>query len=460
MLYIPLPFFNKNKINPLFIYLYFREKQEFHIKITNNSSNNDQEMNIYSIKNLENNGKKELIFNKKFNIDIKNNYFLCYNYNFSSKKITIKISNKKSIILLFNINNNPLIQIETNFSKTTDYSNLLSTSFYEEFILHKLLNLTPLDNLERYLEIRDRLVYYNLKTTFLKCYNSAYGKNTNYLLQDDDKNKIKNTDLKLPKKFATFIMCIKNRPKRAILSILSALNHSDYFEYIIVEDKSDNLIDFSKINHPNKHKIQYHLLDLKVPWSRSALLNFGIKRAKTLYVLMWDVDFLFPSFFGKELYNLMNQIDSKKYLVQISLFETEFNYKTSQFYKICDPYSSIWIYSREQLEKIYGFNEMFVGHGFEERELQTRLHNMFSINDIKSHQLNEKCYAYHLSHTDGTRFENNKFYKLRNHNFIIMNECKNKKLTQAKHQAHNWGKGVFPKNYYEKIIKPKYLKNN
>ena len=381
MLYIPLPFFTQKRINPLFIQVFIRGKKEFHLKIVNNETN-FKKIKIYFVDN--NQDKNEMVFEDKFCIKNDLDYYLFFDYLKQNKTLTIKIIeysllplevNQEAIfknikmnirdgksplekeLVNFTTNCEKIQQFETNFTKMNDYSQLLSTEFYEKFLLNKLL-LANQSVLKRYLELRDTLVYYNLKTFFHRCYHSNYGKNFNYLLKDKQKEEINKLDFKLPKKFATFIMCVKNRAERAKLSILSALEHAEYFDFIIVEDQSDNLIKLDEIKHKNKNQIQYYLLDLQVPWSRSALLNYGIRKAKTPYVLMWDVDFLFSSFFGKELYNLMNKIDPNKFFVQISLFETEFNFKTSQFYKLCDPYSSVWIYPREQLEKIFGFNDL------------------------------------------------------------------------------------------------------
>lgn len=462
MLYIPLPFLVENGEQLLLIYLYFRQKREVHIKIINCDKKGSKKIIIYRVENLEKTGNKVTILESKFDYDYENrtDFYFCYRY--LGKRVFLSIvgvlGEEENELFSFDFMEETINQIETNFTKRNDYSSLLSTHFYENFLLKKLTQKNNV-GLKQYLTIRERIVYINLNSLFYKCYHSNYGKNFSYLLKPDEKEEIKKNNFGLPRKFCTMVMCVKNRADRAKLSIMSAMEHKEYFDFIVVEDRSDNMVRWEEMDEICRETVEYHVLDLGVPWSRSGLLNYGIRRAKTPYVLMWDVDFLYPSFFGEELYKLMNSVDPKKYLIQISLFETDFNFKTSQFYKACDPYSSVWIYPKEHLEEIYGFNEMFIGHGFEERELQMRLANSYSTKLIKSHQLSDKCYAFHLSHTDGTRFEDDSYYKLRNHNFLVMNECDKNKGKKAEHQKNVWGKGEFPFKYYEKVVKPRYLEN-
>ena len=41
-----------------------------------------------------------------------------------------------------------------------------------------------------------------------------------------------------------------------------------------------------------------------------------------------------------------------------------------------------------------------------------------------------------------------------------MKECEKTNYIQAENQKDVWGKGLFPKKYYEKVVKPRYLENN
>lgn len=238
-----------------------------------------------------------------------------------------------------------------------------------------------------------------------------------------------NKDINYDEKIFTFIMSLKNRSERAMASINSIVTKENlkFCDFIIVEDEGkDNLnLDNFEFNNFIKH----YKVKTGVSWSRSRLLNYGIKRTKTPIILAWDADFLFPEDFIKKLINYVKNIDLDKYLVTINLYETE----NSDIGNKGTAYSSVWIYKTDILKKIQGFNENFIDHGLEERELQCRL-EYCGLKVIYSFYMNPLIYVFHLSHSNSIRENNN---KKQNYNlyYNTINNIKNNLISNK----NKWG---------------------
>lgn len=242
-------------------------------------------------------------------------------------------------------------------------------------------------------------------------------------IKKDYNNNITKTDVS--GKFITFIMCLKNRPKRAKLSVENLINDDvkKYCDFIIVEDISDNLLNLNNFKHVSN--IDHYLIKTDVNWSRSKLLNYGIKRAKTPLVAMWDSDFLFHENFILNLKKMCSTIDFNKNCLAVNSFETDKSNIRGTTYKKFDPYGYMWVYSKNVLHDVKGFHEDMKDHGWEERDLQNKLKNK-NIKTIYSYTIDKKMHVCHYSHDSGIRgksgTENNK--KIKNKKYTTWGEQK------------------------------------
>jgi len=222
-------------------------------------------------------------------------------------------------------------------------------------------------------------------------FNKEYNEKNVYINTDDDN------------KFITFIMCLKNRPNRAKLSIENLINEetAKYCKFIIVEDVSENLLKLDNFKY--KKYIEHYLVKTDVNWSRSKLLNYGIKRSDTNLVAMWDCDFLFPENFVNNLKNICQYIDFKKYFFAINSFETHTTNVRGTIFKQGDPYGYMWVYDRQSLFDVKAFHEMMKDHGWEERYLQDKLRNTKKMKTVYSYKLNKEMIVFHYSHSTDIR---------------------------------------------------------
>lgn len=222
-------------------------------------------------------------------------------------------------------------------------------------------------------------------------------------------------------KLFTFIMPLKNRKHRANLSIKSivTLENSKYIDFMIVEDISDDMI---QISDELKDIIKYYIVDSGVPWTRSGLLNFGMKRSTTPLLVMWDADFLFPNNFIPELIKTFRNLNIEKQYFGIPSYETHDTSIMGIEYKQGDPYGNLWIYPRESINKVKGMNEDMIGWGWEERELEIKLEKISNIIPVYTIHLNKKLMVFHYSHIDNMRSKHNPFNK----NFLTNVKINNK----------------------------------
>lgn len=210
-------------------------------------------------------------------------------------------------------------------------------------------------------------------------------------------------------KLLTFIMPVKNRKLRAVHTIKSIVNkvNSELVDFMIVEDVSNNIID---IPDGYDEFIDYHLVNTGVgdSWSRTKLLNYGIKRSKTPLCVMWDVDFLFPENFIEILLNTISGIDYTKHYFGIPSYETHNSMIQGISYQQGEPYGNLWVYPKDGVINVGGMNEKMKKWGYEDRELEYKFKKLTDIVPIYIYHLNENLMIFHYSHEDTLRGERNR----------------------------------------------------
>ena len=205
-------------------------------------------------------------------------------------------------------------------------------------------------------------------------------------------------------KFITFILILKNRKKRGLVHLKYISEIKSFFEYadfIIVEDKSDDNLNINTIDS----RIKYYRVKSGVKWSRSRLLNFGIKKTETELFLANDVDFIYDNLFIYRLIKICNYIDLKKNVLVLPVHQT---HKTNCNKKF-ERYGGCWIYNTQIIKSIGGFNYKIVGWGKEDRELEYRLFRN-NIKTIYMENILSFPYVLHLSHNKSLRGNRTKKY--------------------------------------------------
>lgn len=203
-------------------------------------------------------------------------------------------------------------------------------------------------------------------------------------------------------KLFTFIMPIKNRSERAVQSIKSivSIENLRYIDFMIVEDTSDNLMEIPT-NYTDL--IDYNLVDSNQNWTKTKLVNFGVKRSITPLCVIWDVDFIFPNNFVDQLINTISKLDINNQYFAIPSYETHDTVIRNGKYKQGDPYGNIWIYPRKSIIQVRGMNENMCNWGHEERELELKFDKLTDLKPVYIHNINKKLMVFHHSHNDKLR---------------------------------------------------------
>lgn len=218
----------------------------------------------------------------------------------------------------------------------------------------------------------------------------------------------------------SFIYCVKNRSERLRLSLetlISSLREASIkYEILIIEDKSENL--FNGLPHAQRYKyVKHFVVDTKIAWTRSGLLNVGIKNASHEWVAFLDVDFLFGREFGSVLERTLAFCDPNKLALVVNSIETETHLKENFAYSAGSPYGYMWMCGRAQAINVNGFDEGFQGHGFEDRDFQDKLLKIANLSIIDSLSFDDYFYVFHLSHFvrsgSDNRAKNRERYKKR-----------------------------------------------
>jgi len=224
-------------------------------------------------------------------------------------------------------------------------------------------------------------------------------------------------------KLVTFCMCLKDRSSAALESIETLVNKNTakYFNFIIVEDVSNNMLDLSNFSY--KNNIDHYIVDTGVGWSRSRLLNYGFKRSSTKFVSAWDADFLFPSDYYEKIYKILLYFDPKN-ILQVDSRETAECYINGKKFKKGDLYGGTYFYGTEFLKSVKGFDERFLDWGKEERDFENRYFNKSGGSIIMASNLMDNLYIRHKSHGDGIR----KISSHSSQNTLMELESRDKKL--------------------------------
>jgi len=216
-------------------------------------------------------------------------------------------------------------------------------------------------------------------------------------------NKVNND---LPEKFITFIIPIKNRTQRLYIQLENLCKVLDFkqVDIIIVEDESTDNFNIDMLPENIRNHIRYYRVRTFTTWSRSKLMNFGIAKTNTKFILANDVDFIYGPNFLKELRECCIKNDFNKYSIGLSLWESHDSFwNNNQIMRYAyEPYSACYIYDTEILKQIGGFDTTIINHGTEDRELQKRL-SKNGCETIYGHLLYPNLYVIHYSHDNITR---------------------------------------------------------
>ena len=216
----------------------------------------------------------------------------------------------------------------------------------------------------------------------------------------------------------TFIYCVKNRSTRLRFSVETLLtsiknqchNYCDFKIHIVEDESSDNFSGFSKTSS-RYSSIRHTLLKTGIGWTRSGLLNYGIKNAETEWVALVDVDFLFHSSFCDSISKILSKLDPSKAIIASNLIETEHHFKDSKFYSSGSPYSFMWIAGTKQSQSIGGFDEKYTGHGFEDRDFELKHLRLNKVVVVDTLSFDTDAFVLHLSHEVRSGHENNQINK-------------------------------------------------
>lgn len=206
----------------------------------------------------------------------------------------------------------------------------------------------------------------------------------------------------------SFIYCVKNRRKRTLVSVRSLVESIESYvnastskpieiEIIIVEDVGQDEIEAFP-THGAYRFITHYLVDTGVGWTRSGLLNFGLKRSRGNLVAFCDADFLFPETFLGQFVATAGKLDFKSNVLAINCFETEVHSKDARIYSRWSPYGYMWVVDRDIATSIGGFDENYQGHGFEDRDFERRLVDQCALTVVGSHSIDDHLMILHLSH--------------------------------------------------------------
>lgn len=210
-----------------------------------------------------------------------------------------------------------------------------------------------------------------------------------------------------------FIYCIKNRRCRTTISVDSLIRSIRAYErqknrlltvqITVVEDVSSDIFDPNRLSAPNC--LDHYIVETGVGWTRSGLLNVGIRNSKSDLIAFVDADFLFHENYIQSLSEYLSICDWKKQVIASNLIETEAHSKGNVVYSALSPYSYMWLAPRTALREIGGFDEGYTGHGSEDRDLELKLVKLCGLTVADTASVVPDCIVLHLSHNARDGYE-------------------------------------------------------
>ena len=198
----------------------------------------------------------------------------------------------------------------------------------------------------------------------------------------------------------TYIISYRNKPDRLqnLRRVLDWINGFGGVEVILVEQDTH-----SKISHLNL-KAKHHFLKSNMPFNKSWGFNYGLKHANSNIIIFGDSDLIMdPNAFINGLnllkdYSMVNPYNS---VIDLTPQETGFQFNDMfninragrgendiQKVPLC---GGICMFRREDIIKIGGFNENFIGWGAEDDCESVIVKNFLTWTELPA-----KCY--HLYH--------------------------------------------------------------
>lgn len=210
------------------------------------------------------------------------------------------------------------------------------------------------------------------------------------------------------------VLCVKNRSVRTLLALRSLdLALSNYrrqsfgglsVDVILVEAVSSNMLDLTTETFSSL-TVDHVIVDIGDGWTRSGLVNCGIRRSKADLIAMLDADFLFHRDFFSALDRTLNEIDFDRNVAAVNVFETETHLRNNEIISEGSPYGYMWVVSRTSALKVSGFDEGYWGHGFEDRDFEMKLKRVAGLTVCDTYSVDKSCFVLHLSHTMRTGAE-------------------------------------------------------
>ncbi len=243
-------------------------------------------------------------------------------------------------------------------------------------------------------------------------------------------------------KLVTFCMALKNRSKSAMKSIRSLVNKkfidSDLFDFIVIEDKSDDMLNFGKFRY--KNNITHEIVNTGDSWNKSKLLNTAFKKVKTPYIMTWDADFIASDRFISELLkymisgigkNSLFNLDKQYYAIACTETEDMMRNHINMLFKKGDYYGAGYLFKTEHAKVLHGYDEKFINYGWEEYDFNMRLKREFGLEEKR---IWDKELLYHLSHDEELSGSKDNYKK----NHELLKENKNKHINIVNLDDSGW----------------------
>ncbi|GAB4474400.1 MAG: hypothetical protein OHK0057_21020 [Thermoflexibacter sp.] len=183
--------------------------------------------------------------------------------------------------------------------------------------------------------------------------------------------------------FFSFIVPYRNRDSIRVKNCLQSIHNQHFadFEIIFVDYGSDLAVQQATEKLCSTFpKVKYYFFDTRYQlWSRSHALNLGVLQAQGQFLVIVDVDLIYPPNFADL---LKNKIDENSF-VQYQCYyipENQQNYQNLDFsktypYKVSSTEFAAGLIAmpKEKMHEIGGYDEYFKVWGVEDMDLKKRL---------------------------------------------------------------------------------------